>query len=407
MLEYFFNVMFFYYELFAFLLVLGYLICKKSKLKYKNQIYVGVVFVILFVLSAFRYDVGYDYYFGYLPHWRNVRNMPLLDIALNKDHEIGYSITEAITSLISNNLQAIFITTSLIFMILFALYIHKHFPDKVWGVFLLYGLGLYYCSMNFIRQSIAAFIIVFAVMLIKKKKIIPYMLLVMLASTFHKSALIFIPLYFILQIKITKKVLSLYSLATIGILLTSRQIFLFITKFVYQSYSPELTGTFSVFINSGSWWYYIVPSIIYFAIIFIFRERLCRDDKSNNILISCSFFNMFFYLISMNHVILDRFTLYFEPIVALALTELIVMLRNDYKNKDVTDEKIKKQAKLKYIAVVISVVTVVLWSNIRQLYDDGHAVTPYQTIIGNEEYQDYCNAVEEGDLDRMLAYERK
>lgn len=54
-------------------------------------------------------------------------------------------------------------------------------------------------SMNGIRQIMAGALTLLGLPLIRDKKFIPYLLLVLLASTLHKSALILIPLFFIIS----------------------------------------------------------------------------------------------------------------------------------------------------------------------------------------------------------------
>lgn len=75
-------------------------------------------------------------------------------------------------------------------------------------------LSEYYCTMNFIRQSIAGIIALFALEFLKKKKFLPYLMIILVASTFHKSALILIPFFFINLIPLNKWVLAVYSAVT-------------------------------------------------------------------------------------------------------------------------------------------------------------------------------------------------
>ena len=395
--EYFFKCMFFYYEVLIVLVVLGFFLIKKSKLKYKNEIYMGAVFLILFCLSAFRYDVGVDYLYGYSPMWRSIISTPFSNWK-SIGVEPGYVMLNYFTNIFTDHFQGIFIVTSFIIVSLMCLYIYKYFPDKLWGTFLIYGLGYYFVSMCFIRQAIALFIVVFALMFARKKKIIPYMLLVLLASSFHKSALLMIPFYFILQIKFTKKTLYIYSAITLLILTFSEEILSIVTKYIYGSYS--LTGG-SVFTNIGNSWYTVVPPIAYFAILFYFKDKLLKNDSGNNVLINCAFFSMFFYLIGLKHSTIDRLTMYFEPAVALAMTILIVELR-----KERNENKEEKKARNRLFIVTLSIIFLSISLNIRQLYSNGCGVVPYQSIFGNEEYQRYCQAIEENDQEFLSAYEK-
>lgn len=65
------------------------------------------------------------------------------------------------------------------------------------GIYLYIALGIYTFFFNAARQSIAASICFAALPFIFQRKIAFYILLVLLASTFHRSALIAIPLYWL------------------------------------------------------------------------------------------------------------------------------------------------------------------------------------------------------------------
>lgn len=62
---------------------------------------------------------------------------------------------------------------------------------------------LYWC--NGIRQSLAACIFIYAVQFISDRKLIPYVICILFAMLFHKSALILIPFFFIDKIDLFKK----------------------------------------------------------------------------------------------------------------------------------------------------------------------------------------------------------
>lgn len=61
-------------------------------------------------------------------------------------------------------------------------------------------LGSFYLSMmNGMRQQVVAFAFIFLIEWIEKKKVWPFVIAIVLASTIHRSALILIPIYFLLN----------------------------------------------------------------------------------------------------------------------------------------------------------------------------------------------------------------
>ena len=62
----------------------------------------------------------------------------------------------------------------------------------------------YYCTMNFIQSEHCRNHCTFCTGILKKKKFLPYLMIILVASTFHKSALILIPFFFINLIPLNK-----------------------------------------------------------------------------------------------------------------------------------------------------------------------------------------------------------
>lgn len=375
----------FYITLMLALTLIGYIICYKTKLKYADAIFMGIVFVVLTFLSAVRYEVGMDYSFEYVPQWRKLLSLPISSLGEMR-HEKGFVLFELLISKFSQNFQWLFVSISILLGILSIYYLYKYSSCKPLSFFIFFSLGLYYCSMNFLRQTIAACIVAYAIIFIKKQKIIPYMLLVLLASTFHKSALIMIPFYFILQIKITKVVLVFYSLITIGIFVYSNKILDFVTTYFYKNYHQS-----QLYLLKGIDWYDAIVPVVLFLLMFIFQDVLCEKDKSNKIFVSCSFFSMFFYIIAVHHSIIDRLTMYFDLPLVIGLTYLISGLYNKYK---LSNENVKLN-QIKYILVSVIVIASVSFANYRQLIYDGHFVVPYQSIFQSEEYKIYYESLKD------------
>lgn len=112
--------------------------------------------------------------------------------------EFGYSLFQIFLHNIDSNPQFLVFVTSVFIVSLDIYYINKYSSDLPFSFFLYFVLT-YMTSMNGIRQSMAAIVLTLALPWIMEKKPIRYMALVLLMSTFHKSALIMIPLYFVLS----------------------------------------------------------------------------------------------------------------------------------------------------------------------------------------------------------------
>ena len=378
--------MLFYLILLFILTLLGYLLCNKTEFKYRNGLFVAIAFGVLCFLSCIRYDVGMDYMQGgYTQMWYNVQNTPISDF-MSLDDEFGYTLFMYMFKFLGKNYQMVYVITSVLIAVLSGLFIYKYAKDKVWAFFLYYGLGMFYCSTNLLRQTISCLIFVFAIECAKKKKLIPYLLITLLAASFHKSALVMLPVYFLLQINLTNVVLAVYSVLSVGVFFASPYIVKFVSKFWYGSYLN------SYHIQDGNSYFYLIVPLIFFIILYTFKDKICRADKTNMVYINCAFFNLFFYFISCHHRLVDRFTMFFEPAVILGICVLMKAFNDEKKEKDITRQQKSKTAKTQLITGAI-VVAAAMTINMVYLIEDGHAIIPYRTIF-NDDYRAYCQSLE-------------
>ena len=101
----------------------------------------------------------------------------------------------------SNDPQLLIFTTALITNVLIVITLYKYSRMIELSLFVFIASGMYTVSMNGIRQSLAAAIIFAATKYILDGNFKKFLLVILLASTIHQTALIFIPIYFIVRRK--------------------------------------------------------------------------------------------------------------------------------------------------------------------------------------------------------------
>ena len=89
-------------------------------------------------------------------------------------------------------------------------FIDQYSQDACFSFCLFLALGMYGYYFGIIRQSIAVSILLFSINSIKKRQIFKFFILVFIAFLFHKIALIFLPFYFVANIKLTKKTYEIH-----------------------------------------------------------------------------------------------------------------------------------------------------------------------------------------------------
>lgn len=80
-------------------------------------------------------------------------------------------------------------------------FIYRNSKDVPLSLTIYVCLGLFTFNMNAMRQAIAMSICLFAYEFCQKRKLMPFLLTVMTAMLFHKTALCFLPMYFLPMLK--------------------------------------------------------------------------------------------------------------------------------------------------------------------------------------------------------------
>lgn len=183
-----------------------------------------------FILSALRdSSIGNDT-MSYLSIFDRIK-LGQLDIQ-NTNFEIGYIKLNQLTAYFFTNIQSILVVTSILIYLGYFFFIKKNSEAPIFSVFLFMSLGYFGNSMNVIRQQLAMSIIFFAWHYLNKNKIIIPVCLIIAASLFHNTALIFLLAIFIRKVKVNKISLS---------------VLFFITVIGYVAYQPLLQIFLKIF----------------------------------------------------------------------------------------------------------------------------------------------------------------
>lgn len=294
-----------YYLLLAAVVILGIPLCGKRCGSWGKIVYCIICAVGFIIISAIRFEVGYDYNsYGRISY--DMRVYDIEDVSLSRV-EKGFLLPIYIINLGFEEYYVVFIYTSIIiYTAVFALICKRsEIPWISAAAFLCFGL--FFNSLCFLRQFIAALIIAYAIKFAHKETIVRYLLLVIVASTFHWSALIMAVMYIFVKIKPSWIYLGIVTAGTVIFCIFSRSAMLFlIDKFyMYKSYDPDNNPEASMGLPPR----YTIMFGIIFLICFLFRKKLIEKNPDNGIYINCLMFTVVFEAMGMRHAILSRFAI--------------------------------------------------------------------------------------------------
>lgn len=168
--------------------------------------------------------------------------------------------------------------------------------------FLFFGFAL---EVNLLRNVKAIVLFVYSIKYIKQRKIGKYMLLNLCGMLFHTSAMIFFPLYFVLNKKINKY--FLFILFVLGSIIYLFKInwfmpflrfmlnvlplpkeFYIVSKLLDALWQKGLTSRF------GSIFGYLERAVT-FILFFIYRDKIIEKKDNNICYLNCLYFYVFIY----------------------------------------------------------------------------------------------------------------
>lgn len=221
-----------------------------QKVRRVNLFFAAVVFFPVFRLAAFGPIIG--------DIWAYVRSFEKLTASFSdigqmiRDHNSGfaYDIIEVILhSIFGSSRTAYRVCIALIHSIPVILILRRYSENYILSVFLFVAATLHIeWMMNGMRQFVAIVIIFLAFPLMVKKRYVPLILTILLAATVHTSALIMLPVVFVVQGKAWnwKTVLSLFA-AIAAMYVFSRNV----TLFDVMLENTEYEGTVQTFRAAG------------------------------------------------------------------------------------------------------------------------------------------------------------
>lgn len=185
-------------------------------IKTNNRSYIYIVsFALISLLGLRGVSVGID-----TVTYNNIYNSTKylsLSQTLDQNIEYGYSFFEYVVNVFFGDFQFLLIIVAFLFIGVVSYHIYKYSKNPMLSYALFIVYGFYSFAMSATRQTIAIALVMIAYEYMKKKKLLKFIICVFLASSFHISALIFLPVYWFNKFELNKK--AIFILFLLGLLL--------------------------------------------------------------------------------------------------------------------------------------------------------------------------------------------
>ena len=305
--------------IFTFVLLLSLLLSSGKRLNFytKRRIFLRITFIVLFFIVAFRgYDIGNDTEM-YLNLFERASLLKWDIVKPDEYFEIGYLILNVIISYITSSKRFFMIVMSAIFNFCAYKFIKENSKNYLVSVIMYIGLLFFYTSMTMMRQFTAMLILLYSLKFAKEKKMVPFIVCLLIAVQFHTSAWIGALYYIIVNLKFSKKNVAVIIIISIIASIMIGPLSNFVADIVGRTnYYENRLGSDSI-----SNVLYTLIYLIFFIFSYIVVKN--KNKEENNIWLYSILFAMASNALGINMNILSRVSLYFNILTINALPNII------------------------------------------------------------------------------------
>ena len=271
--------------------------------------------IFCWLLASFRYVTGFDYRL-YEDIFQRVADTGFSGLP---QIEPGYLLLNLLVFRLGGDYRALLFVFHLLFTVLVFTWIGRYSPAPRMSVYLFLTLQHLALSMNFLRQALAAAILIWTYPFLKRRRFLPAWGVVLLASCFHWSALIMLPLSFLLCLRPAKLHYGLASLAAATAYLLDPLLCGVIARI--PKYQHYLDG---MYWQGNSFLYLFLPlGCFLFALPLI--KQAADEPTVSPVLANSIFYSLLIQLFITRHFILERLSIYAAFFSLLALPEAALL----------------------------------------------------------------------------------
>ena len=145
-----------------------------------------------------------------------------------------YYFNKIIYTIFGDEQQALLFCIALIVHVALAIVVY-HYSPAPWFSYLIWNcMGFYLFGFSAIKQALAMAFVMLSVIAIVRKRMVFYLVMMAIAGSIHMPALVFLPAYWLAQMKVKPYVVIMYLLLGIAIFVFKNQFVSFIRSFYYE-----------------------------------------------------------------------------------------------------------------------------------------------------------------------------
>lgn len=309
----------------ALIFIWAFFLLKYKPSKNKKKAFCAIACVQWVILSGLRgMDVGADtigyrrsFYRIGLTSWHRIF-ADVSDYIGGADiKDPGYAAVVKTFQTFSTNYQAYLVFIALLFMIPMAIWIYRNSSMPCLSFIIFSTLFYSFYAVTGIRQTIATSLVVFiGYEFIKKKKPIPFLLLMFIAFFIHKSCICFLPFVFFAHKKITWRYVGIFSAITAAFLILGKTLYEPFAEFVGYDVEEEYMADTSSYV--------LVICLLTVSAFVLYRYiKKNTDEEKLKALYNAALFTTAFTLLTLRNQTFMRVQQYYALFLILLVPEMV------------------------------------------------------------------------------------
>lgn len=329
----------------------------KHKTEYRRayRIYAVLSCLPFFIVSAIRYEVGTDWYIY-------DRFFTAINKGTDKFKEPLFNLLNRVIYLFTDDSQFLFIAVAGLILSFTFLAIYKQSVYIPFSILLFFLTPSYFNSLNQLRQAVAMSIFLFASQYLWKRDWKKYFLWIIIATTIHISALVYVPVYFLYGMKAEIKKHIMLLIVGVPAIFVGKELLIKLISFTPYAWYFDSEYTSNDFMFSS----FIVS--LFFLVLYEYYNYVGNrnEDKMFSLMVNMQLLSLVCILCTGFIPQVSRISTAFEALTILTIPKMVLY------------EKKRNQR----IIIYMLCVSLLLVALIYEVYICGfYDVVPYKTIF--------------------------
>ena len=312
--------------LFLFFCEIGYI----RLIKTSKAILIANGLIVFFIGLRGFVMTDFVYYYSFYNNLPNIFNLKLYDF----QYEPGFILYSSLIKTFSSDYHIWVLINTIIDFILFKITIKHNSKSKILPYIVFLGISGLVLEFNLYRNAKAIFLFMYSIEYIKRRQLLNYVLINILAASFHVSALLFLPLYFILNLKSTNVIRwGIFVIVNVIVLFGGDFVKNIISRIFVIDQNFAGVSKFTEYISINESYGLSIGALermLSFAIITCFYDHMIKENKCFLLYYNCYLiYYVVFSLFSFNSILVNRIPLLFVGAVYIVYSN-VMTLKNKY-----------------------------------------------------------------------------